>query len=119
MAGSGCSHCGKQGAALKPCSRCKEASYGGTERQKVGWKLHKQTCAPPPSLRQISDKIQAACAGEDWREALEWEGRMEEVMEWQSDATSNAILSTFIKAHMTKHRPYYHQASEIVTMLLG
>ena len=38
-----CSHCGKQGTALKRCLRCKRASYCGVDCQKAGWRLHKTT----------------------------------------------------------------------------
>ena len=42
-----CLHCGKHGADLKRCLRCKLAQFCGLECQRKGWKQHKRTCAPP------------------------------------------------------------------------
>jgi hypothetical protein len=94
-----CSYCGKQRAVLKRCSVCKQASYCGAECQHAGWKKHKKTCAPPLSTQDVWDKVEAADTARDWRGVLEWEGRMEELMEGQSDGTRDAILGIFIRAH--------------------
>ena len=91
-----CAHCGRQELALKRCSNCKQASYCGAECQMVGWKLHKKTCL---TLREVNDKMHAAHLGDDWREVLRWEGRMDETMEGQSDAFCNSVLFIFAQAH--------------------
>ena len=94
-----CSHCGKQRATLKRCSVCKQASYCGAACQNAGWKKHEKTCAPPLSTNDVWANVIAADAAGDWRAVLEWEGRMEEKMEGQSDDARNALLCTFIRAH--------------------
>jgi len=91
-----CSHCGTQRAALKHCSRCKQASYCGAECQKAAWKGHKKTCV---TLDDVVEKVKAASRRQDWREVLKWEGRMEEMMEQTPDAGCNAILEIFSAAH--------------------
>ena len=82
---SSCSYCGKQHAALKRCSHCKQASYCGAECQNAAWKGHKKKCV---TLEEVFEKVWAAAAGEDgvgdWRKVLKWEGHMEAMMERQS-----------------------------------
>ena len=93
---SSCSHCGKQRAALKRCSRCKQASYCGAECQNAAWKGHKISCV---TLDDVIARFKAAKVRKDWREVLKWEGRMEEMMERQTDAGCSAILAVFADAH--------------------
>ena len=92
---SSCSQCGTQRAALKRCSRCKQAWYCGAECQNAAWKGHKTTCV---TLNDVFEKVNAARL-DDWREALKWEGRMEEMMQNQTDAGCIAILSRFSRSH--------------------
>ena len=51
----------------------------------------------------VNDAIQKTVAGlraQDWREALKWEGRMEEMMVGEPDATCcDIIIVAFIRAH--------------------
>ena len=94
---SSCSHCGKQRAALKRCSRCKEASYCGAECQNAAWKGHKKSCV---SLGDVIEKVNAANLREDWRAVLKWEGRLEEMMESNTDAACSDNLGVFANAHM-------------------
>jgi len=91
-----CSNCGKQRAALKRCSRCKQASYCGAECQNAAWKGHKKTCV---TLEEVCEKVNAAHLRKDWRAVLKWEGRMEEMMEHVPDAGCNIILKKFRNAH--------------------
>jgi len=93
---SSCSYCGKQRAALKRCSRCKQASYCGAECQNAAWKGHRKACV---TLDDVFEKVNAANLRKDWREVLKWERRMEEMMENQADAACNAILATYVDAH--------------------
>jgi len=101
MAGNPCScaHCGRQGVALKRCMRCKEVSYCGAECQKAGWKAHKKTCEPPLPLEQVFGNLNAAHEADDWRGVLKLEGRMEELLEGQVDASRNSILGAFARAN--------------------
>ena len=39
-----CGGCGKQGASLKKCSRCKQESYCGRPCQVAAWKRHQKMC---------------------------------------------------------------------------
>jgi len=94
-----CTHCDKQGAEFKRCSRCKQACYCGVACQNADWKRHKKKCAPPVQLQDIAAKINAAQASGDWRGVLKWEGRMEELMARQSDDACSEILSVFTTAH--------------------
>ena len=94
-----CAHCGKQRATLKRCSTCKKASYCGAACQNAAWKAHKKTCVAPILLDDVLDKIDAALAVEDWRVVLEWEGRLEEMMEGQADDTCERYLNIFVQAH--------------------
>jgi hypothetical protein len=103
-----CSHCGKRGAALKLCSRCKQASYCGAECQNAAWKKHKKTCAPPLSLGEVRGRVAAAWVARDWRGVLKWEWRMEELMEGQSDAFCSQVLGAFLFGH---HWGLYSTAS--------
>jgi len=88
-----CSHCGTQRAALKRCSRCKQASYCGAECQNAAWKGHRKTCL---TLEEVLEKVRAANLRKDWRGLLKWEGRMEEMMEQQPDAFCNNILALIV-----------------------
>jgi len=99
-----CAHCGKQRAGLKRCSVCKQASYCGATCQNAGWKKHKKICAPPLSLVDICAKIDTAVDADDDSGLLEWEGRLEDLMEGQSDASCDTILQKFIGAHSSLHR---------------
>ena len=69
-----CFHCGKQRATLKRCSVCKQASYCGAEYQTVGWKKHKKICAPPVTLEDVAENVNAAHAAGDWWGVMKWEG---------------------------------------------
>ena len=92
-----CSYCGKQCATLKRCSRCKKASYCGAECQNAAWKGHKKKCV---TLEDAVGKVNAALLANDWREVLEWEGRMDEMIENNStNATCAYILDVFSVAH--------------------
>ena len=93
---SSCSHCGKQRAALKRCSRCKQTSYCGARCQNAAWKGHKKSCV---SLDDVFEKVNAAKLSEDWREVLKWEGRMDEMVEGNTDAACNNIFAMFANAH--------------------
>jgi hypothetical protein len=44
--------------------------------------------------------VDAAVKADDWREVLKWEGRMDELMEGQPDATCDTILRHFQVAHV-------------------
>ena len=62
-----CSHCGKQGdAALRRCSRCKQASYCGADCQREAWRQHKELCAPPLPLadERASERLPALPEGD-------------------------------------------------------
>ena len=93
---SSCSQCGKQRAALKRCSRCKQVSYCGAACQNAAWKGHKKWCV---SLDDVCEKVNVANLGDDWREVLKWEGRMEDLMEKSTDADCSNILRAFANAH--------------------
>jgi hypothetical protein len=93
---SSCSHCGKQRTTLKRCSRCKQVSYCGAECQNAAWKGHKKKCV---SLGDVFEKVNAANLRGDWRGALKWEGRMEDVIENSSDAACSNILGVFADTH--------------------
>ena len=54
--------------------------------------------ALPP--RKIRENMKAAAAAGDWNGILKWEGRMEELLQNQSAATSNTILDMFQQAHL-------------------
>ena len=94
-----CAHCGKQGTALKRCSTCKHVWYCGATCQNAAWKRHKKACAPPLSTEDVRARVDAADDADDWREVLKWEGRMDELMEGQPDATCHTILRRFQLAH--------------------
>jgi predicted secreted protein len=93
-----CAHCGKKRAEMKRCSTCKHASYCGAACQKAGWKQHKKTCK---TLNEVSGEVRVAREASDWRGVLKWEGRMEELVEAQTDDKGrDAVLSSFMRAHM-------------------
>ena len=91
-----CSHCGKEYAVLKRCSVCKHASYCGAACQNAAWKKHKKTCV---TLEEVKKRVIAAMEGDDWRETLKWEGRLEQLLEERSDAARLATLECFKWAH--------------------
>jgi len=93
---SSCSQCGKQRKALKRCSRCKKASYCGAACQNAAWKGHKKSCV---TLEEVMERVDAAHDRQDWRAVLEWEGRMDDMMENQTDAGCNNIIEVFSGAH--------------------
>ena len=95
-----CAYCGKQGTGFKRCSACKQVSYCGGECQKAGWKKHKKTCEkpkayapplPPVPLREVLEQVKTAHLAADWLGVLKWEGRMEELMHNQRDATCEFV----------------------------
>jgi len=93
-----CSHCGKEREELKRCSVCKHASYCGAVCQNAAWKKHKKTCV---TIEEVEKRVNAASEGADWRGVLKWEGRLEQLLEGQSDATCNLVLYHFKWAHTT------------------
>ena len=98
-------------ADRKRFSICKEVSYCGAAHQKANWKRHKKTCtppvpgievngcAPPLSLSDVADKVNALGAARDWRGMLKFEGRMEEMIAHQAGSTCVAMLVAFSWAH--------------------
>ena len=88
-----CAHCGKQVTALKRCSVCTHACYCGAACQKTVWNPHKKT-------NDVWDLVLAAEAAGEWRGVLELEGRMDELMEGQPDASCEFILASFLIAHL-------------------
>jgi hypothetical protein len=52
------------------------------------------------TLKGVFEKVKAAHLREDWREVLKWEGRMEELMEMQTDEVCRNILAVFANAHL-------------------
>ena len=91
-----CSHCGTHDVALKRCSRCKQVSYCGAACQNAAWKGHKTMCVTEDD---VSDKVIAAVAANDWQEVLKWEGRMGQLMADKTDAHCDVILEMFATAH--------------------
>jgi hypothetical protein len=51
------------------------------------------------TLKEVVERVNEAHERQDWRELLKWEGRMEELMEHQTDVGCNAILVVFSDAH--------------------
>jgi len=94
-----CAHCGKEGEGFKRCSICKQTWYCGAECQKAGWKKHKKGCAPPVPLNDVIAKVNAALDASDCEGVIKWEGRMEEMMAFQSDDNKERILLRFSQAH--------------------
>ena len=101
-----CAHCGETGVALKHCARCKQVSYCGAECQKLAWKGHKTTCAPPlmppgeeTSVGEIFQKVVAAREAGDWRAVLKWERCMKELLKGFPDHDCNQFLMNFSWAH--------------------
>ena len=92
-----CAHCEKPGTAMKRCSICKEAWYCGAACQKANWKQHKKTCAKPVQIREVWEKVNAAGNTGDWRGVLKWDGRMEELLAFRSNA--DLTLIQFCWAH--------------------
>jgi hypothetical protein len=91
-----CSHCGEVAAELKRCSVCKHVSYCGAACQNAAWKKHKNTCV---TLQEVVKRVAAAVEGEDWRELLKWEGRLEQLLEGRSNAARDNIFDSFRWAH--------------------
>ena len=52
-------------------------------------------CAPPLAVSEVMGKVKRADEEGDWLEVLKWQGRMEELMEGQTDATCKAIHRCF------------------------
>ena len=95
-----CAHCGKHGVELKRCSICKHVWYCGSACQNAAWKRHRKMCAPPLSTNDVRARVDAASAAGEWQEVLKWEGRMEELMAGQPDATYELIMRRFQSAHL-------------------
>ena len=96
-----CSQCGKHGVALR-CSRCKDASYCGAACQKAAWKGgHKLLCKLPSQmpLEDVWEKVRTFRSHRDWQGVIKLEGRLDELMEHQEDATCETILELFADAH--------------------
>ena len=96
-----CAQCGRQGAGLKRCAVCKQASYCGAVCQKADWKHHKQKfhgtiplVVVVPPVEDVIANVDAAHATRDWRGVLKWKGRMEELL-GQSDGTCSSALRAF------------------------
>jgi len=88
-----------QGVALKVCSRCKQAPYCGAACQKAAWKGHKVTCMTlKGDLRDVFQQVVVANSMGDWRGVLKWEGRIDELLENQSDTQCDAIFQIFVQA---------------------
>jgi hypothetical protein len=92
---------------MKRCSICKNAEYCGAACQKAGWKQHKKKCAAPPiqmPFKEVLHRIAAATPNgvPDWREVLQWEGRVEELVQKLPAAASIEILQIFVTSHMLK-----------------
>ncbi|KAJ1475180.1 hypothetical protein T484DRAFT_1829505 [Baffinella frigidus] len=84
--------------------------------EKKGWKKHKKTCAPPLSLDDVQERLRVASDAHDWQEVLKWEGRMDELMEEQSDTSCNLTLCQFSWAYSVGARStgsQHHALSEI------
>jgi len=100
-----CSTCGKvakkNGPPLQRCSVCNHASYCGALCQSAGWQLHKKTCA---TLHDVRQKVSAAHEADDWRGVLEWEGRLDELMDGLKDAWCDWSLDAFARAHELGYR---------------
>jgi hypothetical protein len=62
-------------------------------------------CAPPLSTEDVRARVDAAYEADNWREVLKWEGRMDELMEGQPDATCETILMSFKTAHILGTSP--------------
>ena len=70
--------------------------------QKAAWKDHKAKCAPKAPrvpLKDVLVQVAAANNRRDWWGVLEWEGRMEEMMEARKGLAPLVILDTFLQAH--------------------
>jgi len=93
-----CAYCRKPGRALKHCS-IMHIWYCGAECQNAARKQHKRPCAQPLSTEDVRARVDEAYDADDWREVLKWEGRMDELMEEQLDATCEIILRRFRAAH--------------------
>jgi hypothetical protein len=91
-----CSHCGNECAELKRCSVCKHVSYCGAACQNAAWKKHKKICV---TIEEVVRRMGAAFEGQDWRGVLKWEGRLEQLLEGQSDNAREFRLSIFRWAH--------------------
>ena len=52
------------------------------------------------ALEEAYEKARAAGLREDWQGVLKWEGRMEDLMQRQSDDECHNILALFVNAHV-------------------
>jgi len=93
---SRCSHCGKECAELRRCSVCKQASYCGAACQNAAWKKHRKTFV---TIEDVEERVDAAVEGGDWWGVLNWEGRVEQLLEGQSNATRVSVLNNSMWAH--------------------
>ena len=52
-------------------------------------------------LQEVWENVKAAQVALDWRGVLKWEGRMDELLEYQAeDADRDSVLGAFLDAHM-------------------
>ena len=58
------------------------------------------TIVPPSLLNEVEESMKAAADAGDWLRILKWEGRMEELLEYQSEPVSVTILLRFVRAHL-------------------
>ena len=55
---------------------------------------------PPPPLKQVEESVKAAVAAGDWLGVLEWEGRIEELVEHESQ--KGMTMKYFVNAHLMR-----------------
>ena len=94
-----CFQCGAQDVALKRCLRCLQVSYCEAQCQRQGWKQHKKKCEKLLSLEDVADKVFAAFHSQDFPGVVEHEGRLEELLENQTDGFCQGLLCAFSQAH--------------------
>jgi hypothetical protein len=56
------------------------------------------------TIEEVRKRVNAAREGKDWRGVIKWQGRLENLLEGQSDAAHNAILLQFKRAHVVAQR---------------
>ncbi|KAJ1473679.1 hypothetical protein T484DRAFT_1835146 [Baffinella frigidus] len=92
----GCSRCSPK--RIQRCSRCKKVFQCGGEVCLQEWNLHQKTCLPLPD---VFDHVVQQNACSNWRGVLEWEGRLDELVEKQTDEDKRQhILEIFRRAHL-------------------